>query len=156
MKANICEEFGCGGIWRSTLLPYMAYTDNGYDTVLVGPCNEFSDPNAQFIQSRGSQRRWAASPQVSNNSFNTLPVASGQSLSRCIDYASRLPWGQEEPQQAPAPGPAPTPGPAPGRPAPARPEYGTVSTQSFMQFDWRLIAAAALVLGAIGYAVTRQ
>jgi len=141
MKANICEEFGCAGIWRTTAMPYMAFTDNGYDTVLVGPCNEFSDPNAQFIQSRGSQRRWAASPQVSNNSFNTLPVASGQSLSRCIDYASRLPWGQEEPEQAPAP---------------ARPEYGTVSTESFMQFDWRLIAAAVLVLGAIGYGLTRQ
>lgn len=142
MRASICEEYGCFGIWQRTSVPYMVYTDNGYDTTLIGPCNEFSDPNARFVMSRGDKHRWAAGPQVSNNSFDTLPVSSGQSMARCIDYARRLPWGVAEPATQPQPQP--------------QPQYSTVSNRTFMQIDWRLIAAAVLVLIATTYGLTRK
>jgi hypothetical protein len=89
---------------------------------------------------RDGSYRWASGPDVSPTAFPQQPmVASATSYGRCFDIAAALPWGNA-PTQAP---PTQQQQPDPFTPS------NVFNTSSLIDIDWRLIAAAVLVLIAI-------
>jgi hypothetical protein len=139
LQANIGQTWQNLNFWmQDPVYPHMLHSSTGYRTTMVGPCSEFTDPGARFIMKRDSSYRWASGPDVSPIEFPQQPmVASATSYGQCFNSAAALPWGNA-PTEAP-------PTQQQQQPDPFTPS-NVFNTSSLIEIDWRLIAAAVLVL----------
>jgi len=138
LNTNIGTTYANLNGWiQDPVFPYLLHSGpDFYRTLMAGPCGEFSDPGAQFIMKKDGSYRWASGPGVPPSAFLTQPmVASATSWSNCINRAAGLPWGNA---------PVETP-PTQQQPDPFTPA-NVFNTSSLIEIDWRLIAAAVLVL----------